>query len=222
MANQNKLKTYFDEYIIHCEECSNDSDIGSFLSYQKLPPYDENYNAEVLIIGHSPRVRTTSQGVINKTLDLNREGRLWKYITMEILSPLGITLKECAATNLVKCQTRKIMPEDIKIDGKRIFMNRIFEYCGKHLENEISLFKPKLLISLSERVAVLLQKRFSPGKNRFRMQEIFGTKRKLIVNDNDYLWIPAVHIPKPKVRSHYFPEQTDRLKILHDQIQELL
>ena len=223
MANSpNRLKEYFDEYIVPCHECSKDACIKSLLSYEKLLPYSVSNNARVLLLGHSPRVRTKSQSVINTTLDLNRESSLWRYITKDILTPLGIALKECTATNLVKCQTIKQMPEDIRIDGRKTFMEKAFEYCGRHLEHEILLSNPSLIISLSERVAVLLQKRFSPDMKRLYMQEIFGTKQELRVKGNDYIWIPVVHIPKEKISDYYFPEQTHRLEMLHNQIQDLL
>lgn len=223
-GNLGKLKEYFDEHVLPCRLCSSDATIGSFFSYEKLPPYGVGNNATILIIGHSPKVRTNSQPKITVTLDLNRESALKKYITKRILSPLGIALEECAATNLVKCQTINRMPEDIRIAGRRNFVERAFMYCGRHLENEISLSSPSLIISLSERVAVLLQKRFSPDTRVLQMQEIYGTKQKLKVKSSDYLWIPVVHIPKPgtRVHSYYFPEQTHRLQMLHDQIQESL
>jgi len=223
-SNLERFKMYFNEHIFPCSRCSSDSSIGSFLSYEKLPPYGVSSEARILILGHSPRVGTSSQGVIDTTLDLNRESSLWTYITAKILSPLGIALKECAATNLVKCQTKKEMPESIRISGGTTFMGRVFEYCGKHLENEILLFSPSLIISLSETVAVLLQKRFLPDAKRLPMRKIFGTKQRLEVKGKDYLWIPVVHIPKPRTRvyKYYFPEQIHRLQMLQDQIQDLL
>lgn len=146
-----------------------------------------------------------------------------RYITEKVLTPLGIELKDCAATNLVKCQTTKDMPEDIRVSGRKTFMERAFEYCGKHLENEILLLNPSLIISLSETVAVLIQKRFLPDTKILQMQEVFGTKRGFEVDGNDYPWIPVVHIPKAKdPSSYYFPEQTRRLQLLHDQIRELI
>jgi len=220
--NLGKLREYFNEHVSPCTMCSRDAVIGSFFSYDKLPPYELANNATVLIIGHSPKVRTNSQSKITVTLDLNRGSALKEYITEMILSPLGIALEVCAATNLVKCETKKEMPEDIRITGGRTFMERAFQHCAKHLENEISLFSPSLVISLSETVAVLLQKRFLPDMKILQMQEIFGTKRRLTVKGNSYIWIPVVHIPKAKVRRYYFPDQLHRLEELHDQIQDLL
>ena len=50
------------------------------------------------------------------------------------------------------------------------------------------------------------------------MKEIFGTRQVLTIGGRDYPWIPVVRIPFGKVRKHYFPEQTDRLRLLRTEI----
>ena len=87
---------------------------------------------------------------------------------------------------------------------------------------EINLVKPKLIISLSERVANLLQHDFGMNGKTEKMRDIFGTMKQLKVSGVIYPWIPVVHIPKPMVREHYFPEQTERLKELNKEVNKLL
>ena len=165
--------------------------------------------AKVLILGHSPTVRTSSK--ISVTLDLDKNSILQRYILNEILEPLGLDLKDCVATNIVKCQTNNL-PEDIVIDGNKNFMSQTFIYCKDHLIEEVKILKPKLVISLSERVSTILQKEFTPHLSVKKMKEIFATMQTLNINGAKYNWLPVVHLPKAKVRSHCFPEQTNRLR----------
>jgi len=128
-------------------------------------------------------------------LDLNRESNLKTYVNYKRFCLHSVlNWNNVQQTNLVKCQTKVEMPEDIQINGRRTFMNRAFTYCSKHIEEEIFLFNPKLIISLSGRVADLLQRQFLPEMKRLYIRDIFGTKQKLKVKGSDYVWIPAVHI----------------------------
>ncbi len=215
-SNCESLEDYYVQFVEPCSDCSGDPNINHFITYTKLPPFIAERNGSVLILGHSPRVRTKSE--ITVTLDLNRQSNLKNYIVGEILHPLGIKLEQCTATNLVKCKTID-MPEEIKIGDKRTFMKQAFTYCSRHLEKEILLNDPKLIISLSERVAILLHRTFHSNMKVATMKEIFATKQNIIIREKNYLWIPVVHIPKAKVRSYYFPEQTRRLKMIRDQIE---
>lgn len=218
-SNSHPLQDYYALNIIQCRDCSIDRDISSHLKYEKLPPFVGKLSKSVLILGHSPKVRTDSEIIV--TLDLIDESILKKYVTECILNPLGIELEQCVATNIIKCKTDN-MPEDILINGKPIFMELSFNFCSKHLEREISLYDPKLIISLSEKVARLLHGKYSHGVKFSGMQKMVATKQSLVFNEKNYSWIPVVHLPKPKVRAYYFPMQTDRLKRIRDDVQKHL
>jgi len=200
---------YYKTQVAPCRECEKDSTIKDFIKFVKLPPYIGSNQANVLILGHSPTVRTNSK--ITVTLDLNQNSVLLRYILNEILEPLGLDLKACGATNIVKCQTSNV-PEEIKIDGKKKFMPLTFEHCKDHLIEEIKILNPKLIISLSERVSTILQREFKPQVKTKSMKEIFATMQTLNITGENYNWLPVVHLPKAKVRSHYFPGQTNRLR----------
>lgn len=209
------IEEYFNQAVYPCRNCIGNQTIGGFFTYQKLPPFSGGKNSKVLVIGHSPTVRTRS--TITTTLDLNKNSLLRKYIANEILTPLSIDPEVCAATNLIKCHTI-FLPEDIKVPGKESFMSLAFSHCKEHLIKEIDLVKPKLIISLSERVSALLQTVFSPGIKPKKMKEIFATIQPIEIAGNLYSWIPVVHLPKAKVRTHYFPEQTKRLESIGETI----
>jgi len=212
------LLQYFSDNISSCQDCGVNKNLSSYLTFKKLPPYNADKQTKVLILGHSPKVRTITQ--ISITLDLNQDNNLKRYIKKEILSPLGIILEECSATNIVKCLTTK-MPEDLIIEDEP-FMDFVFGFCKSHFIEEIKIVNPKLIISLSERVSNLLQKEFGLNGDIKSMQEIFATMKQLKIDDIIYPWVPVVHIPKFKVRAHYFPEQTKRLKELKETVNKII
>lgn len=212
------ISFYFDEHVILCENCISDEAIAPCMTFSKLPPFEGSQNTSVLLLGHSPKVRTSSR--ISTTLDLDEDRQLKRYIRQEVLEPLSIELERCSATNLVKCLTTE-MPEDISIRDAD-FMERAFVICRSHLTQEMSMHKIRLLISFSEKVSNLLQANFSHEEKPRPMKEIFATLRELEVEHRRIPWIPVVHIPKAKVRHHYFPEQTIRLQSLKPEIMRIL
>ena len=212
------IQDYFKSTIFSCVNCRSDKDLIQHITFDKLPPYLGFGKHRVLIIGHSPKVRTSSE--ISVTLDLNRRRRLRQYIVDEVLFPLGIDLDCCIATNMVKCFTTK-MPEDTVINGKP-FMRVAFDICKYHLIHEVSLLWPHLIISLSEQVSTLLQQEFGACQKPKQMKDIFATLQPFSINRNTINWIPVVHIPKASVRAYYFPEQTSRLIAMRGRVQQIL
>ena len=211
------IDDYFRSDVEPCRDCERDPAIAPYITYHKLAPFVGGANPKVLLLGHSPRVRSSSR--IAVTLDLDARRNLTRYIRNEVLHPLGIPLEACAATNAVKCLTTE-MPEDITVaDG---FVQRAFNHCQRHLVNEVSSAGIILLISLSERVSSMLQVVFAAADSPQGMREIFATLRMIKIGGNALQWIPVVHLPKAKVRNHYFPEQTRRLEAIAGQVTELL
>ena len=208
---------YFQTAVIPCKDCGRDPAIAGFLTFTKLEPFVGAGDKRVLLLGHSPKVRTSSK--ITTTLDLMEHRQVRRYVVTEVLTPLGIDLQSCYATNAVKCLTTR-MPEDI--DGELRFMESAFSHCMRHLLEELALTKPKLVISFSERISTLLQSQFAVHRTIRPMKELFGTLQSLEVHGNTIPWIPAVHVPKAKVRRHYFPEQTSRLTALSQEVGGLL
>lgn len=212
------LYNYFFNNVYSCRSCGLNKELSPSMTFNKLLPFNGKGISKVLLLGHSPKVRTTTS--ISETLDLNQENNLRRYITNEILHPLNIQIEDCSATNLVKCITTK-MPEDLFVDGNP-FMDLVFQYCKTHFVEEVIICKPKLIISFSERVSNLLQQEYGLTGNCKSMKQIFGTLQQLKIDNIIYPWIPVVHIPKPKVRTSYFPEQTKRLINLKEIIDEIL
>ena len=103
------------------------------------------------------------------------------------------------------------MPEDIP--NRKQFFEKSFINCGKILEQEIAIIRPKLIICLSERVLHILSEKYMGIK--LNMKDSYGKLFELKINGIDYYFIPVVHLPKganSNVAKTYFPYQTERLK----------
>lgn len=194
-----------------CRQCSSDSCICDLVTYKKPFSFYGSNTPKVMLIGHSPSVRTSEEAEV--VLKMNLEKRpLYNYIIEQILNPLGIQIADLYCTNLIKCKTIKL-PEDF--DKKLYFIDRAFNNCKELLELEIEFLKPSLIISLSERVLKILSKNYF--YQQLLMKDAFGRLISLKVDGIEYRYIPLVHLPKGPtslVAKHYFPEQTKRLKKL--------
>ena len=192
-----------------CLRCKSDSQISDYILSIKPSCYVGSKNPKVMLIGHSPAVRTSEPATVVLKLDCENQP-LFRYINEKILFPLGIVMSEVYATNLIKCQTSSL-PEDIKKEV--VFFDRCFAHCKNLLEAEIERVKPELIISLSETVLNILSSEYMGRK--LMMKDSFAQLLKLSINEKTYNYIPLVHIPKGNnslVGRHYFPEQTERLE----------
>jgi uracil-DNA glycosylase len=200
-----KLETKIEK----CTICKSNSKISDYILSVKPTCYVGSQNPKVMLIGHSPAVRTSEPATV--VLKLDRETQpLFRYINEKILFPLRIEMSEVYATNLIKCQTSSL-PEDIK--KNIVFFDRCFAHCKNLLEDEIEQIKPELIISLSETVLTILSLEYMGRK--LNMKDSFAQLLKLSINERTYNYIPLVHIPKgynSVVGRHYFPKQTERLE----------
>ena len=212
------LKTYHESSVVSCTRCESNPTLAPWVTLRKPEPYQVQSESTVLIVGHSPSVRTSKD--IRTVLDLDRRDSLYRYLVYEVLEPLGLSLERCAATNAVKCFMRRL-PEDLESKGIPV-MEAAFAECSQHFEQEVQLLRPKLVITLSQRVLQLLAKRYL--NLTLPMKLVFGSLLYLPVGSTDIPWIPIVHLPKPgsKVQKHYFPSQTERLRVLRASVSNLV
>lgn len=197
------------------ENCRNCENIEGVL-LEKPKVHIGGDSPKVMLIGHSPSVRVAEKAETVLKMD-KPNGNLYKYITKEILEPLGIEEDNLYCTNLIKCFTEKL-PEDVNRRNKN-YIEDIFEFCSRILEKEVELIKPELIISLSERVLKILSKKYMG--EQYKMNESFGKLYTLNISNLKTKYIPVVHFPKPyntKIKEYYFPEQTNRLAILKDHL----
>ena len=188
------------------ERCCDCNDIYD-ISLHKPKVFYGGDTPKVMIIGHSPTVRTSEKADVVLKMDKpNRE--LYKYIFNEILQPLSINIEDIYCTNLIKCYTNNLPEDNNKKD--KLYISSVFNNCSKLLEQEINIIKPKLIISLSGRVFEILSERYI-GK-KLKIQECFGKLHTLNIADMSIQYIPVIHIPKyRKIKDYYFPEQKIRL-----------
>lgn len=102
-----------------CNLCGN---INSIL-FSKPKVFKGSDNPKVMIVGHSPAVRVHEKANDN-----------------DIISPIGIKIKELYCTNLIKCNT-EMLPEDINKKDKN-FIKKVFNNCSKLFEKEVEEIKP--------------------------------------------------------------------------------
>lgn len=196
--------------IKNCNLCGNIN--GVLLSKPEV--FKGSYAPKVMIVGHSPAVRVSEKANIVLKMD-KPNGKLYKYICDDIISPLGIELEQLYCTNLIKCNTN-MLPEDLNKKDK-MYIENMFNNCSKLFEKEVEEVNPRLIISLSGRVFELLSKKYIGEK--MEIQDNFAKMFTLKVADKDIPYIPVIHIPKyNKIRERYFPEQTLRLRSLRNRI----
>jgi len=194
--------------IQNCVECKRDKIVSEYVLFDKPSSFYGSDNPKVMILGHSPTVKTSEKASVVLKMDKPKQP-LYQYIHENILEPLGISVSDLYCTNIIKCQT-KALPEDISPSIH--FFDRAFMLCRKLLEKEIEVIKPSLIVSLSERVLKVVSKTYM--NEELKMKESFGRIFFLKISGLSIPYIPVVHIPKGSnslVAKHYFPEQTNRL-----------
>ena len=192
----------YQDSIKKCRKCSADGLCSKYLTFEKPDSYFGGSEINIVILGHSPKVRSTKRAEI--VLKMNEpKGMLYKYINDEIINPLGLNINNCYCTNLLKCETSEA-PEDIKLK-KKDFLNNALKNCKNLFETEISIINPKIIIGLSGKVLEFISENFYNKK--LSMREDFGKLFKIKIAGKDYSYIPVLHLTSPqkvKVRNHYF------------------
>lgn len=203
------------EKIDECTYCQKDAILKDKVSYSKPKIFYLNELPTVMIIGHSPSVRSSEKAEYVLKMDKTKQ-HLYKYITKEILSPLQIDINHIYCTNLLKCETYE-MPKEMKT--KKIFFESAANNCIHLLEQEIYKIQPELIISLSESVLKVLSNKYL-GKT-LEMKTTFGKILSLKIKNRYYHYIPLVHITRKNTSTHkyYFPKQYEKLKVLGNLIQ---
>lgn len=132
------------------------------------PPYKGSDNVKLIIVGQDPTIRReASRENVTKTLNLNKQDALAKYIKKEICGGLGIEHTEIYATNLFKYFYTK-PPKDT-------------EYVlWAHLEPNLNLLKDELaqypkcpIITLGQPVFRLLS-----GNPQALLNKLWGYQSK--------------------------------------------
>lgn len=208
MEDEVMNRSELESLIQNCVECKRDEIISDYILPDKPNSFYGLNNPKVMILDHSPTVRTSEKVSIVLKMDKPQQP-LYQYINKNILEPLGICDSDLYCTNIIKCRTNAL-PEDIL--SSIHFFDRVFMFSRRLLEKEIATIKPNLIISLSEPVLKVISKTYM--NKELKTKESFGRIFSLKILGLSIRYIPVVHIPKgynSLVAKHYFPEQTNRL-----------
>ena len=167
-----------------------------------LRPF-EGGNPLVLLVGQDP---TIAKGQIYSVLDLeNPNGRLYKYIVSEILKPVGLTLENIYATDLIKCrfpdnQTPKVISQNHGLTIKD-FLSPFFRNCRQWLSQEAKEIRPKIILSFGEPVHQMLVEEFG-WTVPIKMKEAFSNIYPTNLFGGNAFYLPCIHI-NTKGKPHY-------------------
>jgi uracil-DNA glycosylase family 4 len=209
--------------IKNCQKCNNDKLCAKYLTFKKPDSYFGKSEINIIILGHSPTVRSNQQAKCVLKMD-EQNKPLYKYINEEIIKPLGLNIDNCYCTNLLKCET-SIVPENIKPEmEKKMFFNSTLKNCKDLFEIEISIINPKIIIGLSERNLKFVSENYY--QNSLKMKENYGKLFEIKIAEKSYNYIPVIHYATPrqvKVLKYYFDKnkpdnQKTRLKELSEKI----
>jgi uracil-DNA glycosylase len=142
---------------IHQKILSKQDHFSHFIDHQLSPPQPFIGDKEIrlIVLGQDPTVKNPkSRKKIKTTLNLDKNGKLKKYIS-QICDGLGIDLeKNVYATNVIKCFFIKPPTLIKEID----VLNESIGYWIDLLKEEVAQFPASTIISLGEPVLSILVK----------------------------------------------------------------
>ena len=213
----------YQDSIKKCRKCSDDDICSKYLTFEKPDSYFGESELNIVILGHSPKVRSVKRAKTVLKMD-ETKGQLYKYVTEKIIKQLGLNIDNCYCTNLLKCET-SIAPEDIKPkEAKYRFFNDVLRNCKVLFENEISIINPKIIIGLSEPVLKFISKNYCGIENKdSSMADAFGKLFKIKIAGKEYGYIPVVHYTTRKnVKEHYFDKEDNQISRLKELSKEIV
>lgn len=151
-------------------------------------------NPSVFLVGQDP---TLTRRQLFSVLDLdNPQGRLYGYIINDIFEPLGVTLDDIYATDLIKCrfpdyQTPKAIAQDHGMTTTE-FLSPFFSNCQQWFVQEVHEIRPKIIMSLGEPVHQLLVEEFVWAVPT-HMKEAFSNIYIVNVLGHNAFYAPCIH-----------------------------
>ncbi len=177
------------------------------------PFYKTGNKLKLLIIGQDPTIfnepeRVTTVLMLNEIQGKN--GQLRQWLEKELFGTENFSSIEIYATNLVKCQFEQ--PPSLSSKGALNFLKPRYELCKAYLKEEISNFKPDIVLTLGESAHILFSKEIEniSGKLSGKMKDDFtGTFVKAKINDIEFFYSPCLHIKTFRVAETYGKQVID-------------
>ena len=153
----------------------------------------KNYNHKIAIIGQDPGI-TTKKNKVNTVLMLDdKNSNLYKYISIEILSTLNLSVDEIVAFNLIPIQLSSSIlkiTQQHKIDFYS-FVYQLAEYYYPTFLKKLSKYQAEYIISLGKPVFEFLKRK---GNLKIgAIKEVFARPFPIYIDKKKFILIPCVH-----------------------------
>lgn len=146
----------------------------------------------IAIIGQDPSITTRSE--VKGTLMLDDlRSNLYKYISEDILKPLGRKVEDIVAFNLIEEQFSTSVlkiAEKKNINFYRL-VDSIAEECYDKFLARLKQYKPKYLITLGKPVFNFIKRKSDAQIGK--LKDVFAKVIPINLNGDSYLLIPCVH-----------------------------
>lgn len=210
------IDKYFEQHVRSCRDCAEIPALAPFITSEQLPPFVGGESPRVLLLGQDPTI--DSKKPLQTALGMSSRSRpLFGYISGSILYPLGIPTEAVATTNLIKCASRQ-KPTAIERTHDIPYIEMCARNCFRHLEEEIRLMQPRLLISFGQPVLRTLCTLVR--REPVWMRQVFAEPMSLTIAGVEMIWLACVHISS-RSKTHY-AKQWDKLKDLAPTMAQLL
>lgn len=173
-------------------------------------PYYTNRNTKsLMLIGQDPTIRSGEATTVLGFDDETSQLQIW---LREVFGKTTLTTFTVYATNVVKC-TFNALPSSQK-GGALKFLKPLFTECKKHLESEISNFKPDYVFTFGEPTHLLFCSLLKDRPDRLRMKDSFtGDFVELAFNGHRFKYSPCLHITTFRIAMKY-GAKVDKLRRL--------
>lgn len=192
VADDDLLAAY-QERMATCRRCVE----AGFLT-EAHPVFHGYAHQRVMIVGQAPGVRAHSTGVPWA----GRSGEILR----EWLSRAGFPPEEWRETWYLTSLTKCFPGKAVAGKGDRAPSRAEIELCADHLEMELRLVRPEIIVTLGK----LAAGRLIPGASRLPLTELVGTMREVELVHGTALVVP---LPHPSGVSRWLNDAANRARV---------
>jgi len=138
-----------DEYSFGCpRKCKRCASFAEAKLRLVLPFFKEGSGLRLMLIGQDPTIRQEPDRVKHALMLDDPNSQLSRWLRKEVFGESNLHSSTLYATNLVKCSFEKL--PSAAPQGAVGFLEPYFDNCKDHLLEEISKFRPTLVLTLGE------------------------------------------------------------------------
>lgn len=187
-------------YPKHCTKCESIG--GSGLSLHVSPYYRAGDKVRLMLIGQDPTIYKNPERVAYVLMLNQKNGQLSRWLE-GLFGDANFQSLTLYATNLVKCSFTK--PPSTTKQGGFNFIKRYFDNCRAYLNQEITMFKPTLVLTLggsTHKLFISMLSNYSDIPEA--MKEAFtGRLIKAKLEELEFDYSPCLHIKTFRVADVY-------------------